>query len=255
MSRTNAKQAEIAAISWSGGKDCNLACLYAMRDPNLDVKYLICFKPEGRLFRAHPISIMEEQARCTGLELLFVTIPMDCDDYMQAYVDGLQKIRNEHNIRIIVTGDMDLVGTMEKGWIERCCEKAGGMRSYLPLWKKDRREVLDSFLNEGFQATFTCVKSPFFDASWIGRELNQKALEEMQLIADEGQKIGLEKPLDLAGERGEYHTMVIDGPLYKKRVEFETNEEPLREELKKTEWKGNIHNADIIWTISLKSDE
>ncbi|KAL9185348.1 hypothetical protein ACHAXT_003125 [Thalassiosira profunda] len=194
---------------------------------------------------------MQAQADSLGLQLLFVHIPKDTDDYLQAYVDGLRRVRDEHNIKVIATGDMDLVGTMERNWIDRCCEKAGGMRCYLPLWKTDRKENLDALLREGFEIIFTCVKSPFFDGSWINRVLNEDAVKEMQEIAEQGAKEGLEKPLDLGGERGEYHTMCLNGPFYQKRVEIEANPEPHREDTGGTNWKGNIHNADSVWTISL----
>ena len=245
---------EIGAVSWTGGKDCNLALLRVRQDPSLDVWYLICFRPEGSAFKAHPIPFMQAQADSVGMELLFVDIPKETTDYMEAYVVGLRRVRDAYGIKVICTGDMDLVGTMERGWIERCCEKAGGgMRAYVPLWQMDRRQCLEELLTEGFEIIFTCVKSPFFDGSWIGRSLDEEAVREMQSIADEGEKNGMEKPLDMGGERGEYHTMCVNGPFYKERVVLELNDTPNREDIKGgTSWKGNIHNADIVWTISLR---
>jgi uncharacterized protein (TIGR00290 family) len=248
---------DITAISWTGGKDCNLALLMAIRDPTLDVRYLLCFRPEGKAsFRAHPLPFMQAQADSVGLELLFVNIPKDTTDYMKAYVDGLRDMRDNYGIKVVATGDMDLIGTMERNWIERCCEQVGGgMRCYLPLWGMDRRELLNTLLSEEFEVIYSCVKSPFFDGSWINRVLDEDAIHEMQVISTKGVKDGLEKPLDLGGERGEYHTMCVNGPLYKKRVSLEVNPEPYREDIKGgTHWVGNIHNADSIWTISLKEN-
>ncbi|EED88728.1 predicted protein [Thalassiosira pseudonana CCMP1335] len=247
---------EITAISWTGGKDCNLALLYAHHNPSLDVRYLITFRPEGKPFRAHPLKFMEAQSESLCLELLHCIIPEGTTDYMQVYVDKLREVRDKYGIKVIVTGDMDLVGKMEWNWIERCCEQSGGgMRAYLPLWNKDRSECLEELLMEGFDIVYSCVKAPFFDGSWINRSLDRDAFDEMKAIVDRGLsdeevERGV-KPLDLCGERGEYHTMCIDGPLYNKRVVVEVNREPLREDLK-TNWQGNIHNADSIWMISLK---
>jgi diphthamide synthase (EF-2-diphthine--ammonia ligase) len=56
------------------------------------------------------------------------------------------------------------------------------------------------------------------------------------------------------GRWGEYHTMCVDGPLYKYRVEMKVHSEPLKQEIQQTEWKGNIHNSNCIWFISLISD-
>jgi hypothetical protein len=46
--------------------------------------------------------------------------------------------------------------------------------------------------------------------------------------------------------------MCVFGPLYRYRVEMSINPEPMKEEIKQTEWKGNIHNSNCIWAISLK---
>ena len=248
---------DITAISWTGGKDCNLALLYATRENNLDVQYLITFRPEGKSFHAHPIPFMEAQAESLGLKILYVEIPENTNDYMKAYVDGIKKVKEKYNIKVICTGDMDLVGTMERNWIERCCEQVGdGMRAFMPLWKKDRLECLNSLLDEGFDIIFSCVKSPFFDGSWINRKLDRQALEEMKGIINCGLtpnqlEAGI-KPLDLCGERGEYHTMCVNGPTYQKRIDIRINPEPNREDIQnETKWRGNIHNAETIWTISL----
>ncbi len=254
--------ADVTAVSWTGGKDCNLTLLFAWRNPSLRVTSLVCFKPEGKQFLAHPIPLMEAQAVALGLPLLFIDIPEGTTDYMKAYVDGLVRLREEHDITVIATGDMDLVGTMKRNWIERCCEEVVGdkMRAYLPLWQMNRSQSLNIMLEEGFSIIFTCVKSPFFDKSWIGRRLDDQALEELELLASdeisENDALDGKKPLDVAGERGEYHTMCIDGPLYKHQIQFEIMDEPKQQDLvSKTRWKGNIHNTDCIWTILLKAQD
>jgi len=251
-------KAPITAISWTGGKDCNLCLLMAWRNPEFNVQYLLTFRPENKPFRAHPIPFMEAQAAAIGLELIYVIIPAGTSDYKKAYVDGIQKIKEQYGIIAIATGDMDLVGTMQRNWIERCCEEVGGMRTFIPLFKKEREECLKLLFSEGFEIIFSCVKSPFFDGSWINRTLNEDALAEMMImtqrdLTNKEIEHGM-KPLDLCGERGEYHTMCIDGPLYRRKVVLQVNTEPDKEILQEgTKWKGNIHNTDILWTISLNS--
>ena len=53
-----------------------------------------------------------------------------------------------------------------------------------------------------------------FDGSWIRQRLDREALREMQAIVAWGVREGADKPLDLAGERGEHHTMCVHDPLY-----------------------------------------
>lgn len=105
---------------------------------------------------------------------------------------------------------MDLVGTMKQNWIEECANEVG-LYTYLPLWQINREFCQSELSKEGFKIIFTCVKSPWFDETWIGRTLDQEALAEMR------DKV-TSHDLDLGGERGEYHTMCLDGPLYKKAI-------------------------------------
>ena len=204
-------EAERCAISWTGGKDCNLALLTAWRDPKLDVVALVVFRPEDAEFKAHPLSLMEAQSRSLGLPLLQVVIPRDAPSYKEAYVHGMRQLRERQGVTVIATGDMDLVGSMARNWIEECGEEAG-LRAFLPLWQSDRVANLRRLIDERFCVVFSCVKSPWFDASWIGRCVDEASLAEMQAMAASAPAEA--KPLDLGGERGEYHTMCVDGPLY-----------------------------------------
>ena len=249
--------AAVAAISWTGGKDCNLALLRAWRNGDFDVRYLVVFRISTKPFQAHPIPFMEAQARSLGLKLIFIDFPDEVDDWMEAYVAGISKVRDEYDIQVIVTGDINLVGTMQRNWMDRACEGAG-IKCHLPLWDIDKEKTLNLMLDEGFEIIFSCVKAPFFDETWINRRLDETSLAEMKNIifkglTEEQIESGL-KPLDLCGERGEYHTMCISGPLYKHKVEMKINPQPMKQEIEQTKWKGNIHNSNCIWAISLNID-
>eukprot|EP00966_Prymnesium_polylepis_P238106 5506168-Prymnesium_polylepis.1 len=142
---------------------------------------------------------MEAQAAALGLRLHHVLIPKDTTDYKAAYVTGMRALREEHGITVMATGDMDLVGSMARNWIEECGEEAG-IRAYLPLWQADRAACLTKLCDEGFVVRFSCVKSPWFDGSWIGRTIDRDVLSAMEALCDA--PIGDAKPLDLGGAPG-----------------------------------------------------
>ena len=106
----------------------------------------------------------------------------------------------------------------------------GGVRTYLPLWKANREECLTTLvLQEGYKIVLSCVKSPWFDESWCGKTIDPETFREMmQKSKDavfeetemEGPNDPRRKPLDLGGENGEYHSMVLDGPLYQYGIEI-----------------------------------
>jgi diphthamide synthase (EF-2-diphthine--ammonia ligase) len=222
-------------MSWTGGKDCNLALLKCWRDPSLNVTHLVVFQPEYKAdLEAHPKRIMRAQADALGLTLLVFTLPSSVS-YRDGYVNAIKELRDDHGIAVIATGDMDLVEieNSSDNWIKECCSMAGGgIRTYLPLWKANREECLKTLVvEEGYEIVFSLVKSPWFDESWCGKRLDEETLrimmtmcegvafEESEMI-DWGAKDPRRKPLDLCGENGEYHSMVLDGPLYKHGIEI-----------------------------------
>jgi uncharacterized protein (TIGR00290 family) len=201
--------ASIAAISWTGGKDCNLALLHAWRDPTLHVKYLVVFRT-NKSFHAHPLPFIEAQASSLGLQLIYVDFDPPTTDWMEAYITRISSLHDTYNIQTITTGDINLVGTLERNWMERACQGAG-IRCHLPLWDIDKEKTLNVMLEEGLDIIFTCVKAPFFDASWINRTLDRVALDEMKEMIRKGltkeQMDAGVKELDLCGEMGRisYH--------------------------------------------------
>ncbi|KNC85387.1 hypothetical protein SARC_02421 [Sphaeroforma arctica JP610] len=217
-------EARTTAISWTGGKDCNLSLLHAWREPSLRVTALVVFRPEGAVFKAHPLSFMQAQADSLQLPLIHAMLPKDPACYKLAYADTIKKLHADHGIETIVTGDMDLVGDQTRNFITECAEMAE-IGVWLPLWQAGRLRCLETLIAEKFEVVFSCVKSPWFDGRWIGRSLSPEIVREMEQMAlkpPEGSPDS--KPLDLGGERGEYHTMCINGPLYHDRVTTQSTE-------------------------------
>ena len=250
--------AEATAISWTGGKDCNLALLSAWRDPTLNVTTLVVFAPKGGFgFHAHPIRLMEAQAEALGLTLRIMSLPSD-KPHKEGYIDTIRHLRDENGITVLGTGDMDLVGAMSTNWIDDCCQAVGGIRAYLPLWKADRITCLNTLVSENFHVVYSCVKQPWFDKSWVGRRMDEEAIQEMKQkstdsgaiahdngLSPEGQK------LDMGGENGEYHTMCLGGPVYSRIIELEKTEpkEFQSEPAKEGELRWWTYDSQKWWTI------
>jgi len=72
--------------------------------------------------------------------------------------------------------------------------------------------VLSDFIEAGFEAIIVSAKADFFDENWLGRKIDRSLQFDLK-------KLGEGKELDVCGEHGEYHTLVVDGPLFRKRVQ------------------------------------
>ena len=109
-----------------------------------------------------------------------------------------------------VFGDIDLEEHRE--WVERVCKKTH-IRPFLPLWGRDQTQILKRFMALGFKAVIVAANAELFGEEWIGGELDSAFFAHL---------VDLQKRVNLSvcGEAGEYHTLVVDGPLFKKRIEI-----------------------------------
>ena len=56
----------------------------------------------------------------------------------------------------------------------------------------------------GYRAVITCIEEARADRHWLGQPISLPLLAEFA-----------QRGIDLCGERGEYHTLVTNGPLFR----------------------------------------
>ncbi|MGD0752885.1 MAG: diphthine--ammonia ligase [Anaerolineales bacterium] len=196
-----------AAMLWTGGKDSSMA-LYEADQNGYCVRCLVTFAPPEPNFLAHPLGFIKMQAQ--ALALPHYVLPISAP-FEKSYETSLCRLRDEMGINCVVTGDIAEVNG-NPNWI-RERSRPVGMNVHMPLWKRDRNVLLGQFLDRGFKARFSCVNTRWLDENWIGRELNNSAIVELRIISE---RTGL----DLCGEEGEYHTLVIDGPRFTQGIDI-----------------------------------
>ena len=196
--------------SWSGGKDSCFACYKALAE-GYEVSYLVNFiSREFRRVsfhgtRAHLIS---RQAQAIGIPLVQYPVPPDMSLYEQTFKKGVSVLKRK-GIEGMVFGDIYL--QEHKDWIERVCGELG-ITPLLPLWGMASERVLSDFIEAGFEAVIISAKADIFDEKWLGQRIDHSSLFGLKKLEEE-------KRLDVCGEQGEYHTLVVDGPLFRKRVQ------------------------------------
>ncbi len=123
----------------------------------------------------------------------------------------------------IVFGDIDVAEHLD--WVVKVCNEAGAL--YMePLWRLDRGRVLEEFVSAGFEAIVVSARADIFGAEWLGRRVDGAFMGDLL-------RLRAERDFDICGECGEHHTLVIDGPIFKKRIGIRACEEVLREDLKR----------------------
>lgn len=121
------------------------------------------------------------------------------DNYENIFLAQLAALHGE-GLCDGVFGDIDLEPHRE--WVERVCA-ARRITAHLPLWQRERRELLDTFIGAGYRAMIIVVDRKRLDESFLGRTLDRQTVADLEAAG-----------VDACGEEGEYHTVVYDGPLF-----------------------------------------
>ena len=196
------------AVSWSGGMESTLACHKVMKQGH-DVAYLVVFVAETWPAFCHPLSIMELQAKALGIPLLKLGVK---EPYEQSYREAISHLIEKKGIEGIVTGDIYVVDDVHGRWMNKVTEGLP-ISVIMPLWDQDTGKVLDEEISSGFRSIFTCLGQQWFTEEWLGRELDENSVNDLKALAKQ-------TGMDPCGENGEYHTMTIDGPIFKETIEI-----------------------------------
>ncbi|MBU2621800.1 MAG: ATPase, partial [Proteobacteria bacterium] len=93
-------------------------------------------------------------------------------------------------------------------WVERV-SKESGLSAVLPLWGEKKRETLiQEFIEAGFEAIIVATRKDLLGPEWLGRWIDNDFVGEISKV----------RGVDISGENGEYHTFVVSGPIFKKRI-------------------------------------
>jgi uncharacterized protein (TIGR00290 family) len=205
-------------VSWSGGKDCSFA-RYLAEQNGLDVRYLLNMVTEdGKRSWSHGMSpdILNTQARAMGIPLIQHRSTQA--EYEVEFQKALRLFKEE-GITGGVFGDIDFEPHRE--WVTRVCNGTG-IEPILPLWGLSQDKIMQDFVATGLEAVVIVTKADLMGKEWLGRTVNNDFIRDLY-------ELSKTEPITLCGEAGEYHTLVIDGPILKKRMELRETSKNLRE--------------------------
>jgi uncharacterized protein (TIGR00290 family) len=216
-------------FSWSGGKDSALALHALLEQPEWEVVALLTsVSDEYRRVSHHGVreELLDAQAEAIGLPLDKLGLPFKAGPCTNAEYEALvgEKLTGYVARGVTHVGHGDIFLADLRAYREKNLAKLG-MTGVFPIWQRDTRELIESFVALGFCAVLCCVEGAKLDAAFAGREL------DLDLIAD------LPSGIDPCGENGEYHSFVYDGPIFQRPVEFETGIKVCRD---------NRHYIDLL---------
>jgi uncharacterized protein (TIGR00290 family) len=194
---------QLFVASWSGGKDSAMAYYRAIQLGMTPKRLLTMFQEDEEVSKSHalPLNVVQAQAERMGVPLMIRGAGWD--DYEAKFIDAMDECR-EDGITHGVFGDIDLQGHLE--WVQKTCAKSDIVPIH-PLWQEPRRSILEELLTVGFEVVIVVVNTNMMPAKYIGRTFTRQLMDELEALG-----------IDSCGENGEFHTVVIDGPIFSSRV-------------------------------------
>jgi uncharacterized protein (TIGR00290 family) len=207
-----------ALISWSSGKDCAFALHHVRQNGGLDVVGALTTVTEtfGRV-SIHGVrdEILRAQLEAAGLPSRIVPIPYPCPNevYEARMAEAVASAKRD-GITHIVFGDLFLED-IRAYRIEKM--KGTGITPVFPLWRKPTAQLARDMIASGLEAYVVTVDLAKLPASFVGRRFDEL------LLAD------LPESVDPCGENGEFHTCVVDGPMFSHPLRVMAGEHVIRD--------------------------
>jgi uncharacterized protein (TIGR00290 family) len=200
-------------LSWSSGNDSAWALHLLRSQPDIEIVALLTtLNSEFQRVAMHGTrrSIVEAQAAAVQLPMWIVPLPWPCSNevYERLMAEVCARAVNEH-IDAIAFGDLFLPDIRA---YREAQLKPTGLEPLFPLWQIPTPELARQMIAGGLRARLACVDMKQLPESFAGREFDAALLRD------------LPPEVDPCGERGEFHTCVYAGPMFRAPLHLEAGE-------------------------------
>ena len=200
-------------VSWSSGKDSAwMLHVLNQQSPGAAAALLTTVSEAYDRVAMHGVraSVLRAQAEATGLPLITASLPSPCSN--ESYEERMRAVVTQavtDGFTHVAFGDLFLED------VRRYREErlAGtGLEPLFPLWGKPTAALAREMIAAGVDARLTCIDPRVLPAGFAGRRFDLELLDE------------LPPGVDPCGERGEFHTCVVAGPMFSKRIDVSVGE-------------------------------
>ena len=198
-------------LSWSSGKDSAWALhLLNEQHPGAVAALLTTVNEAMNRVAMHGVrrTVVEAQARAAGLPLHVVHIPHPCpNEIYEAQMRTAIADARASGFTHAAFGDLFLED------IRRYREErltGSGLEPLFPVWGIPTNDLAEQMIDGGLRARLACVDTRHLDETFVGREFDRSLLRDLPAAVDP------------CGERGEFHSCVYAGPMFKQAIALRT---------------------------------
>lgn len=189
----------------SGGKDSSFAIHKALQEGHevTDLITIIPANEDSYMFHSANIHLTELISEACGIPL----ISQHSTGEKEKELEDLTKAISKAKVDGVAVGAIE--SEYQASRVRRICEELG-IKMYAPLWHMDPERLLREMIDI-MDIRMVKVAAAGMDESWLGRRFDEKMLEELKIL-------NRKYRVHIAGEGGEYESLVLDAPYYRKRI-------------------------------------
>lgn len=213
---------------YSGGKDSTFAT-YLAHQMGHEISFLVNIVPMDKaswIFHTPNLSIVPKMAEAMDIPMISVVSDGTEEGDMDALKDALEGL----DIDGVVVGAL----WSDYQW-DRMNRVLGELDLIMlaPLWRKDQDMVYDEMVSAGIDAIIVGVFAEGLDERWLGRHIDNTSKDELKILRS---RYGI----SIMGEGGEYESMTLDSPMFKKRLVINSSNKNVKKGV------GTLDVTDVI---------
>ncbi len=191
----------------SGGKDSIYAAFKASKEH--EIACLVSFKSkrdDSYMFHIPNIDLVKLQAEAMGIPLIFMESSGVKEKELEDIKKALKTAIKQYKIQGVVSGA--LASNYQKERIDRICL---GLKisPIAPLWHVNPGQYLNNLIKNNFKAIITGIAADGLAKDFLGSEINGEFIKKIKKLK-----------IHLGGEGGEYESLVLDCPMFSKRLKI-----------------------------------
>jgi len=196
------------AVLVSGGKDSALS-LHRVLKKGYEIKYLVSMLPQREdswMFHFPNIHLTDLFAEAVEIPL----VKAETTGIKETELKDLKTLLATLDVEGVVSGAVS--SRYQKERIDKICHELN-LRSIAPLWQEDPLQLLKEIIELNFEVIMVGVYAYGFNESWLRRKITPSTVDS---LLDLNKKFGI----SLVGEGGEYETLVLDMPYFRRKIQL-----------------------------------
>jgi len=210
------------ASLYSSGKDSTYS-LQLIKEQGYDVNCLVTIKSSNQdsyMYHTPNINLVSLQAEALKLPLLIEKTSGLKEDELKDLERALKKAKAKFGISGVVTGA--LFSEYQASRIGKICEDLE-LECFNPLWHKDQATYMKEIISKNYEIIFSSIAADGLTKDWLGRKIIEEDVSDLI-------KLHSKNGLNVAGEGGEFESLVVDCPLFKKKIKIIDSETKMENE-------------------------